>query len=67
VNQTWFFPGGTQMKGQKKEKKDFFKIQNEYRQKVREKKEQPSSAAEIKSIALILFTLILLKWLFSFI
>ncbi|WP_273851973.1 hypothetical protein [Guptibacillus spartinae] len=53
------------MKGQKK--KDFFKIQNVYRQKVREKKEQPSPTAELKSIVLILFTLILMKWLFGFI
>jgi hypothetical protein len=55
------------MKGQKKEKKGFFKIQNEYRRKVRDKGEQPSPTAELKSIVLILFTLILMKWLFSFI
>jgi hypothetical protein len=55
------------MKGQKKEKKGFFRIQNEYRRKVREKGEQPSPTDELKSIVLILFTLILMKWLFSFI
>jgi hypothetical protein len=55
------------MKGQKKEKKGFFKIQNEYRRKVREKGEQPSPTSELKSIVLILFTLILMKWLFTFI
>ncbi|PFG12196.1 hypothetical protein [Bacillus sp. es.036] len=55
------------MKGQKKEKKDFFKIQNEYRRKVREKGKQPSPTAELKSIVLIFFTLILMKWLYMFI
>ncbi len=56
--------GGTQMEGQKKEKKSFFKIQNEYRRKIRKKQEEPSPIAEMKSILLILFTLLFMKLLY---
>ncbi|MDO6654637.1 hypothetical protein [Anaerobacillus sp. 1_MG-2023] len=52
------------MEGQKKEKKSFFKIQNEYRRKIRKKQEEPSPIAEMKSILLILFTLLFMKLLY---
>jgi Na+/glutamate symporter len=63
-----FFGGGTyfiwRFKMQKrKNKKDSFKIQNNYRQKTRIKRKNNNNKFEVIIIAIIFLTIVIVKWL----
>ncbi|MGR3764261.1 hypothetical protein [Rossellomorea sp. NS-SX7] len=46
-------------------KRNQFKIQHEYRQKLRSKEKYKSSSKDIIIVAVILFAFIIAKWIFS--
>jgi hypothetical protein len=49
----------------KKNKKDQFKIQHEYRLKLRKKEGNKSSSLDLIIVAIILFAFFMAKWIFS--
>ncbi|MDP1420920.1 hypothetical protein Q8G35_21695 [Peribacillus simplex] len=53
------------MDRRKKNKRDTFKIQHEYRKKIRKEKNNKETNLEMMIVAIILFILIIATWIFS--